>query len=1133
MKQIYKRIRQMSPNNNASNGDSLRIEDYMDADEITCIKAAAKKFGLGEDVGLFYSVMAAASRKRFVIDVVVHSLFHILFSEELETMKKNRSSHTTTDVSRRGKRKRTSEDKRIIEEETDVIIYNKQNTSDTLKIRIFDLVIILSHILARSNWTERVATMCHIPFAIVWVLSKRFIPLKTAFKNISQESYYFHQETCSKLVAELEETAQSIVDTQALRFFEDSLRDNKEEAAEEDNSALSDDAASETSMLDRFDERDIEKLIDGDFIFVEEPATIKFDILPLKTPCIHPNGKTFQRLKTHPYVVSAAVFATCNYSIRRSMSEERPKSDAENVFDWRDAKKLYFLCYDWINDQVRVVMLNVPLEIKCMLNAILFTITGLGEEHVEQNRAMCFTYSKCFLWYIRLFEKIPEIIKRYHISTKYFNTKGKYNGMIQKKRRSPQSIKAHLVHYDTIDQVSWHSQILSKLHPFYHTSTNRVPSMAAIREDVKHMYLRFQISTTTPLQLYYSMKRLELHIRAKKPTWSILYDADHVYMSVESEWFAKSVSTYMPYMLYSETYVSRKVPYPTYPFHLINYFNGGRQGVLQTMKFIIRTFCHTTRVTDSTNYMPSDANDVAVDGYMVFHNIISRFKSQKEIWSMLTEPLTSYLSLMVNSKYAKTRIPMLKETKYSASGRELLGQKKTPDFGRLMAELSDGSIPKVDSYSHERDRFSGLRDGTFTLYGAIRAFVYVKAQHFIHVDAIRYLDKLFTMENPMLQIKYPLVYSLISVIRDQKGGEDNDELRIPKREKDAMEEEYDNDSMPDPKSELCKFELPYQFILYYFCLSPDITDEDAVMIFTSITSKIKAKKMTSKIPFSFKNGSKMERLRPFVDMYKREASTHPKDTEDNRGVETKRANPMESLLQALEELSMYKMDLKIEDIGEEHTNYRGSIKKPEVVLPISSFEVLQDKDVTYDSVIVDTEIDRSGGVKHFRLFDSFPIFDPEIVQDETSLKTKDVLKYMKGRHLPPFFRSEGFLECVIMYPVVHVQCISTENCSIGLENVSDIMQTINTCPVDARTHILNASYEDHTQDAIIKRKFSDESINQKLEHAQKKWRYVLDDRIGWKETHPSFQDIIMGATKPEFIQTLEDAEECIFCEQNQ
>lgn len=1098
------------------------IDDYITVDESECMRIAAEKIGFkGSDA--FYLFAKKISKKRLIIDKATHSLFYVLYVGELDSMRESKILYNTV----KKKRKSIPIDPKYAEEDFEVIICDgrdKKIPQEISRIGMIDFTRIMARIF-KSNWNEKIDSLNAVPSAIIYVITKNFISLKSVFVNMKARSYYFENEVCSDLMGELEESIQHIVDTYSLRIFENMIELKEDKNLDDDTQSWHDDVASETSISDRFDESEVKSIQNGNFLFLQEPASIRFDILPMREPCKRPSGRMRVRLNAHPYTISAAVFSTCNYAIYRITSEERKAGKGvlsddrvysnTTDFNWRDAKKLYLLCYDWLNDQVRTMTIIIPAEIKCMLNAILFYITGLDVDHMDQNRRLCQSYMKCFGFYINLFENISGVIKRFHISTKYREKKGIYDHVMQK-TTSIFKNKSHLVKYEMIDESVWNSNVLSKLHPFYNTSDDRVPSIAFMKDTLSKTYLRFPSTMVTPLQLYYSMKRLEMHLNHSQSMWCIFYDPDHVYLKIDSNWFTGNISTYIPYMLYSETYLSRKVPYPTYPFHLINYFNGGRQGLLQTMKFIVRTFCPTRKITDTVNYMPDDANDICVDGYMVFHHLMTRFGSQKEIWNMLIEPLTSYQSLMLNSKYGGMRLPTIKETRYSKKGNELVKKSFVLDIAKLKEGIRDGSIQKPDTYSADRDRFNGIKNGTFTLYGAIRAFAYVKAQHFIHTNAIQFLYKLFTMEDPMLQIKYPLVFALVVMIKDQKKAEFSEELRIPRGGEYAVEEEHDDEVFYDPCAEVKKFPLPYQFILYYFCLSPDISDSDSIFIFMSITSKTKGKTLTSSLPFSFLNGERIERMKPYIDMYKKEASSHKCETIGSNDKEFAYANSMESLLQALEELSMHKMDVRVGDMDDKDQDYRGMVKEPEIVLPLNSREILSDSNLTWDSVIIDTEVDKSGNVKHFKLFDSLPIFDPEILQDSLDIKSKDISKYMIGSHLPPFFRSEDILECIIMYPICHVQCVSTEGCSLDISTITDISQTSHSCPIDCRVCIKPDAMSRQTSDGKISRKFSKESMDKNLATAQKKMRSILDDRKGWNGTHPSLQDILSQVSMSDY-----------------
>ena len=193
----------------------------------------------------------------------------------------------------------------------------------------------------------------------------------------------------------------------------------------------------------------------------------------------------------------------------------------------------------------------------------------------------------------------------------------------------------------------------------------------------------------------------------------------------------------------------------------INYFYGGNKGVLSCMRFLIRTICSTQEETDK-NLMSIDDNDPCIEACAILHIILSRFSNHEDIWVDLTDPLKLFAQVTFNSKHASIKIPNAYIDKFTKKGKKKK-PKKYQDVYNFVDRVEDGSMPKTENFSKTRDKIKGLKSNSYSIYGAIRAFIQTETSHFINNDSVKVIYDMFINENPKLQKRHPLVFSFVLI----------------------------------------------------------------------------------------------------------------------------------------------------------------------------------------------------------------------------------------------------------------------------------------------------------------------------------------------------------------------------------
>lgn len=238
----------------------------------------------------------------------------------------------------------------------------------------------------------------------------------------------------------------------------------------------------------------------------------------------------------------------------------------------------------------------------------------------------------------------------------------------------------------------------------------------------------------------------------------------------------------------------RTLPYPLYVHHLHSFFYGGTRGLLLSVKWMLRTFCASTASGQlkgaakqslvqggRPNLFPANEHDPVTDFYRLLPVILDRcFPSQQALHRQLLDPWRSHAFLRVRPPKPGTVAPSL-----------VPPGPLQPTISRLpsgRAVIDHGTTFPVGC------RVTGLRDESYTLYHALRAFGLIYATHSISRSAFELLYAYFTRDS-RLSTQLPLTYRLLS----HMAGEDHPlDLDAEEERDDARAYALRERGLPDP-----------------------------------------------------------------------------------------------------------------------------------------------------------------------------------------------------------------------------------------------------------------------------------------------------------------------------------------------
>lgn len=513
--------------------------------------------------------------------------------------------------------------------------------------------------------------------------------------------------------------------------------------------------------------------------------------------------------------------------------------------------------------------------------------------------------------------------------------------------------------------------------------------------------------------------------------------------------------------------------------------------------------------------MPTRREDPVIGFYSLLPIILARYGGHREIWNNLQAPLRKLSDILFDVKKKKVTVPMTIQ-KIPRKNSDGFTMAKVIDETSMIRDAME-----EDETSPRPGKVIGIKAEIFSLYGALRAFIHTNQVHYIGRECVEDVYDVF-LHKPMLQNKYTMIFQLIAFLANDATNGKSVDIEIPTNfeyiHRKASEETLSLINSHHDHT-LAKFSDPIHCLLYHLCIIPEIPDEMAMYVFVSIRTK--SKRHSTSIHFPYRSSNKIKTFSGFQEEYEQEiirCTEKEKMTPDlPRNL---LAGPMEAILQSVEDLSYHPMNHPGKDVIDPESKFRGNIKEPSVTVPMTAEQILQDPSRTYKIIPIDM-IREKNRTRYLHLFDSLPIFGSEVLQDDRDFSSNDLRQMMYGPYLPPFFGCKDFLECILVYPVLHVQCISTETCNTPLmaqEQTNSLGMMYDFCRGDQRIHSYLSSSSSNDNDDEKKRgrnmltSSSDDSqesfqtLSPRVDQACKKWRQEIIDMIEngtnpWKDGH--------------------------------
>lgn len=510
----------------------------------------------------------------------------------------------------------------------------------------------------------------------------------------------------------------------------------------------------------------------------------------------------------------------------------------------------------------------------------------------------------------------------------------------------------------------------------------------------KLLAMVFKRSDVSEMKLYASMniiERLFSITKTKNTYWRIEHDQESIYIVLHSALY-NSIRRYcIPYIPFQFSTFDRNTWTPVYLLHLHNYMYGDNMGLLNSIKFMLKQF---TKLINDHEVMPK-TSDPNICFYKILHMIINRYGSTEAIWDELVYPLNS--------------IPFL-----------WTAQKQNENKRQRKKVKQDETV-----------YIKGFREGTMSLYSALRSFAFINERHYIKRVVLEKVRNEFVI-NGLLQEKYSLTWNLVLYLYENAPMEED--IEIPS--------DLPSDDLPLPDNEdgTPPQRFPLHMLLYYFCCAPEIEDSLATLLFRSIGINLRGHnghgasypgmifctkrfglEEAEKNKYSF-----MDIERVFYSEYK--------DINNENDVSS--MGGISFLFKALEELSLYPIQVDLDTVccddsttpnkkrkrtEEEGEMYRGFATGVRDFVNIHPFHVLSSENSPIDKIPVDF---KNG--EPMTPANSFPIWNLEMheVDSQSSVDIKFAIDLDANDLEPrPFFDSSDILSCIIMNPITKVKVL--------------------------------------------------------------------------------------------------------------
>ncbi len=664
--------------------------------------------------------------------------------------------------------------------------------------------------------------------------------------------------------------------------------------------------------------------------------------------------------------------------------------------------------------------------------------------------------------------------------------------------------------------------------------------------DKRVKVLKFDRMRVSPLRLHASIVFLERRFwrSTKRATgnrgrWRVLFTETMTLLITDDRFLDNLRKLYVPHVLDVGYLIRRHARLPVSATHLHNYFFGTRLGLLSCMKWLNRQFC-TTKEKDpppgdsdpssdpprgNGRYLPNEISDGVIDYYFVLHEILDRFGSIERIRSELMRPFaedTDQLWMGETSTQSSTG-SLLKESTVRRTKRWRNGETASKTTIREAREEQDrrGDEVFAESIREGKEteigkRIRGIKQGYRTIYSALRSFVHVYADHYISREFLRRLWILFELKKPNLKNKVPTVWSLVLELS---------------RSADLTNLSGDADVGPDVKipsdcARECGFDYPAHVSLYVFCCDSEISDEFATGLFQSISSGYRG---SGYHDGTVNSGTPIVRF-PKRGAIDRKVGKRKKDSEDVRsyvrravdsgrdgeksGSDSRIPDKVECvafLFRFLEQSGCFltNSNLELKDIPASARDLTERLDELNVVDPSS---LLRDPDnlpsLPIDVVSWDSKKKKTGNKRFVENDACVPVWNGSILEENWG----GFLAFSRGDRRNdnsdddnPFSGCHpDFLECILLYPVTHIQTLSDETMKDPVtQEDEDELDRTGGLDLDVVPPVDQRSFPSHVGS------YRDDRLRNMMANLHK----TMEDREGWNGNSPTLQHVLRKIKK--------------------
>lgn len=633
-------------------------------------------------------------------------------------------------------------------------------------------------------------------------------------------------------------------------------------------------------------------------------------------------------------------------------------------------------------------------------------------------------------------------------------------------------VKGKLIPFKELSDSEFNELTNTKFYGYHSPTTDRESGLFNCqcgRYDCKPKVLTFSRDIVSPIQLHCSLELLERHLVIKHSRaiahhngmqlWNIAFTEDKVILMIERT-FINVISKHIPFLLCKNQTIARNIPFPTYYIHLHNYAYGDPFNLVVSIKYIAKLFWRAMygySIGTIDHYMPTDDSDPLISYYRILHMILARFPSKDVLLDEIIDP------------------------------------------------LRDDDLLIFKEYKSGKRKLTALKANKMTIYSAMKAFVLIYCQHYISANVVAKLEQLF-LEKPDLQSTHIMAHRLIRHLSETAQSNPMEFIPIP----------LDTSTYGEKDTQ-----IPPHVILYYLCISNDLSDEIAISLFKGMNIYSRNQSWGHTVKDSIVEQIKLPNFLPNKRVLDKHSSLlinssveYRERIQKSRLVRPKGFDALDFVMQTMEELMYYhtKNLSSIQDLCTD-PSYRGNVQRFETYVPLTSDEILADEtsppslpvDCTYDRKPVCW--DRCIPVWKCSMYDSMTctvrwknIISKVGQNSHSAFVTSPVCKGDSDA-IPFTGCHPDLMECIVLQPIVVIDALSSwdiENVSGGWslpDTVASLEEDVTILPIDSRALKRTFKSMDERQ-----QQQQTENVKDKFDTLRERFSRKVEDRASFGPT---------------------------------